>query len=740
MTKKRLPSTGHANPDNVQQQLEQAASKVPLKDYSDYEITIDAKEHFEDALFTDESELQQALNNKPAEPKDDIAKQETQGASPETQAEEIIDYAQFIPRLTEQQLATKASNQLRIYNSRLNDSPARKPIPFGEQADTFKQQLASIEESMQQPVVVEEPNQAKPAESLADKIKLKSQQISRIGKEKLQQSKADLDEYLGRSLPERDFQLGFVLPTTRKNKSSEELPRPRDIQRIFAGRGKDINKLFHRAEESLAQLTKSSAGNTKRLELLDCFAQPLAEKIHSFVNMFERKPCAFEDHNRVAAIEKATTATRLMITGYKQVYADLYESPNVIYGPQRKSANRIAGQLLDWLFLDLQLCLGLHTAINRSTIKTFNSLFYALALYEPDFICEPRPSLASNDSLSPQQLFCLFQIQLTIDYPSFSSRFNKTLASYLKQHQESFQMIPLSISSQIEGLNPGQQLLKVSAFGEKNGELLRPEQVISDVDNNLFIQVQPLLNRIKQDYVNALKLRIALQEKPNLPIFKDFNGQQFIVFLTELNRSVRNLETGNSKPRYSLYQTARIKVYCGFENCIAYSLLDSPTKKDTGETRRPLASKCQWQIAAENDNFLYLQTTEHKTGIALDVGELMLLTVDDNDQESNDFSISRKILVKIARLERAFPEKIQLTVEKISDNFNSIHINELENNAFITKNTNSHFLITKKGSPFKSQQNIDIELADETKATIKISTLRWAGLSMDIFELESPLT
>ena len=58
---KEPPLKNYQEQPEANNELQQAIDNVPVKDYSDYEITLETKDHYEDALFTDDESLDQAL-------------------------------------------------------------------------------------------------------------------------------------------------------------------------------------------------------------------------------------------------------------------------------------------------------------------------------------------------------------------------------------------------------------------------------------------------------------------------------------------------------------------------------------------------------------------------------------------------------------------------------------------------------------------------------------------------------
>lgn len=69
---KAVTSKGYEENSEDKQGLLEAAASVPIKDYSDYEITIETKDEYADALFVDESALDSALNQAEDERNDPI--------------------------------------------------------------------------------------------------------------------------------------------------------------------------------------------------------------------------------------------------------------------------------------------------------------------------------------------------------------------------------------------------------------------------------------------------------------------------------------------------------------------------------------------------------------------------------------------------------------------------------------------------------------------------------------------
>jgi hypothetical protein len=141
--------------------IQQAIDDVPIKDYSDYDISVETTTNFEDALFKDQDQLSDALES-PDENKTNThgstisAKTlEQDSSNPDnldyknTKIPSDNNFKAFLTPLpilsNSDEIKQKKTN---IINSRLNDSPTRKIIELGIKANLFDQVIINVEQRL----------------------------------------------------------------------------------------------------------------------------------------------------------------------------------------------------------------------------------------------------------------------------------------------------------------------------------------------------------------------------------------------------------------------------------------------------------------------------------------------------------------------------------------------------------------------------------------------------------------
>lgn len=744
--------------------LKQALESIPLKNYSDYEITIETKSQYNDALFADESALEQALTQSAQQqtttaPKTTATAQITAKITPALQPRDFTALLSTHAKKLSQQLqathstpiATDNSGRLSIINNAINHSPARKPIPPSDEAILFEQlidQIAAeqarlLAEKKQQtcPASTSTPTKTDEAHSklayFSKKIKAKSKELGQMSKEKFNQSKAELDEYLGRTLPERSLALEILLPVLKAKPDQADIISPHEITTLFTARGKSLIFMLEKSDHHLQLLAKTALSNRKRSQVLNAFAPLLAEKIKAVIAMFERKPCA-DDEKRAEMVDIAQSALRQLITGYKQIYVDLYESSNLIYGPQRKTANEIAFVLLDCLCLEQDLCNTLHLPLPNGSAKTVNKIFYALSLYEPQLLSEPKESINSPHEINLIQLFIRYQIGVAFNLSNLSSSLYRVLHAYLQHNQHHLQLIPLCISNQLSEVKPGQQLWQIN-HDSSNPVLITPTDIIQGKPSYppLYVKIQDFFNQIKKDFVECLKLRIANKNSHSCPALKETTIDQKILLLSALNQCVKNNETHQRLPVYSTYNAIELTAISGYKPCISYAEFDYALSKQgplvpgqplIGLPPKPSLSKSEWLCAVEDKQQLQLQISEGKIGINLDIGELLLLiqtSEKTNSAEKDDSPKTRLILSRITTMTRAQQGRQSICAEILAENFTPVRFKHNASNytGLLLQSDQQHLLITPPQLHLASGSQLVISFADESQAIIAIEGL-----------------
>ncbi len=786
-------SSDYQEQPNAHQELEQAISSVPLKDYSDYEITIEAKEHYADALFSDDDALNQALSQasnsnktEPATEKSSAPPESTESHSknnPESNnalpVEAVIDYSVFLPpnnydnaHDNAAHIAAPSSQQapvLSVTAAGLNHSP----ITWSADDSTEEQDNKAIEQLLidtDKPLAtttetdITQANSPK-GQSLAEKIKQKA-------KTHLHKTKADFDEYTGRSLPERELPLEFSFPPLKPKKSFDAIVSGYDIRKLFSIQGKSHHSLFKQADSDLAKLTKCQLSNANRQSLLDAYAIPLFAKTNDVIAMFERKPSVPGNEKRLQLAELVLNTLKHLITGYKQIYSALYEANNLLYGPQRNNANHIVFRLIDLLVLEQQLSTALQSPLPSNSIKTFNKLFYALSLYEVQLITQAHDSLSLGERSSIKAMYLRYQVGLAFDFMRISSSLHKALNPYISQHLKLLHLLPVKDSSlslkQKTGLITEAWVIAHTSNNAPHYVSAKDDfcskQQVDEKFPPVIIEVKHFFNAIKKDYAECVTL-LGGTKKHSSKILGAIKTPYAATIMSELNRSITLIEAKSQPPRYSLFQPFPCKAYSGLDECMNYfdyqHALSTKKPAKKGEPvkdlpPKPIPEKSSWLCAMQNEDALYLQVDERKTSVPIDIGQLLLfITTLDKEDETNERQQpepklepkqeQQALLTRVVRMERAQQGKLNLIAETISTQSTLARITATTTSEPKSTADSTRVLLSNKGDErllisdhkqsYSSYSLFNLTLPDSSQAVITIKHLAAVTQKLQILSL-----
>ncbi len=595
-----------------------------------------------------------------------------------------------------------------IAESGLNDSPPGQKIDCDDSLDKQNFQT-NLKLAMETEIVAP--------------VKNTKLTIAEKAKALLSKNKEQFNEYFGRSLPERELDLGFIFPPQKAKKDLEPIVSTRDINKLFAIKGTSLNVIFKKTEEDLAKLVKCKLSKSQQLSLLDNYSQSLFEKFSSVIALYEKRPSTSDD-KQVEMAEHALNTIKHLITGYKQVYAEIYQSTNTLYGPQRETANTVAFQLLELIALEQRLTSTLHTQTPQASVKTFNTLFHALARYEPQTIGKQQHSAALNTQTTLEELFIRYQCGLLLDLMHLSSSQYKLLNNYLQLNIKSVQLLPLDY------LPSSPEPTWIIHHDSSDGPRLLTEILRAQISNSHFsplcIRFQSFLNQIKKDYQESLNLLENEQSTHSSNVFKTSTVEQTLTLLSTLNKLTTMIETQTASQTYSLYQAIKLRAYSGLSDSSSYfeHLFASQNIKSVRDEEneyelptKPTASISQWQCAMQDENTIYLQTKEAAAKLEMDIGVLLLLVIINDEKEE------KIIPARITRLEREGQGKIKLILEKLGDQSTCISLADSPC-ALLTLHGDKRYLLAANGLPLRGQQAIEGLLPDGSKIMINMVALK----------------
>jgi hypothetical protein len=202
------------------------------------------------------------------------------------------------------------------------------------------------------------------------------------------------------------------------------------------------------------------------------------------------------------------------------------------------------------------------------------------------------------------------------------------------------------------------------------------------------------------------------------------------------------IESNSAPPSYSNFQPWPGKIYSGFSNSYAwlnhyYGKINQAVTKKGEEAveiaQKPRAGTTQWLCAMEDQDFLYLQTAERKGTPALDVGCLVL--VDAGSEEK----IATIMLLHIIRIERIQNNILNVLAKKIGQQSTNILFKNTtagKSPGIISCYNEQRFLLANATEHFKSGETIEVQLPDQTSATIKIKEINSISQQFQALELE----
>ena len=337
-----------------------------------------------------------------------------------------------------------------------------------------------------------------------------------------------------------------------------------------------------------------------------------------------------------------------------------------------------------------------------------------------------------------KELFIRYQTLLSFDLMTLSSTLYKLLNQYLAHNQDKLELL-----SPKDWNTPPTFSGKTWMVAHNNNDkpVLAAAASI-DRFTAVFIRVDVFFNQVKSDYAQCLALIGSDKPAHHSPPLQSVAIQHSLTLLCELNRYINMIEKQSQPQSYSNFQAWPCKIYSGFASSYAwldhyYAKHNLPQRKkgDPAPTlpKLPPAGTTQWLCAMEDEQSLYLQTSEKKGTPPLDVGWLLLI---DSNTEDNDEQLQ---LVRISRIERNPNNCISLVVEKIGNDSINVVINATSGDktpAIVTCSGDSHFLLANHTARFWTGKTFETLLPNRTTAVIKIKGIKGLSQQLQILELE----
>ncbi|MCK5881563.1 MAG: hypothetical protein KAG18_06770 [Sinobacterium sp.] len=704
-----------------------AAPKIDMEDeYADVVIV--------DALFENEDALESALDA------ETVIKPKKKKAPKPLETDEIVfDFEPYLHgdenARSLQALAATAPG-LALANKRLNTSLVAN-VDWEVPETLDEELLEDIARAAQEKLDKQEDERRIAAQKPATKKAFLKQIYSG--------SKAKVEGYLGRTLPEREIALNFKFPPYVAAKESEVLLTGNQVTEIFAKKKETLLTIFKKSSRALDTITSRELSAAKQEHLLSAIYVPLVEKTYVYLASVYKLPEVPALDIRKELENLCLLSIKQAILAYKQLYALYYESNNITYALKREEANQAAWRLMELLCLEQRLNTALYRPHINSSSATFNKVYNVLVEYENDFILQEQPSLVFNEIMNAQTLFMRFQIEQAFDITGISATAHKNLRSYWFWRSE------LILSLTQEQLSSAWVDACWIIGHEHDGRAIFDESIELQQLPASYLHVEPFLQQIQKDYACAIDLlrKNPLHELPKLldiDAFEFLSGGEVLQILGVLNQQIISIEKNLRLPKFSMYKkfTCEVNVLSGVSKASAF-MTKSYSDKADGRFKAPTAksddsvisekkekriSEGFWDVAMEDEKSICMQATETVSCPSMNVGDLIVLIksleVSAEVKARNALACEEVIPIRIVSLERGANNRFALTGEKLGGNSVAVTIKNAqaeEQPAIVSIQNGQRQLIMDTQWSLCSGDKVTMKLFDGTQTDICIAAL-----------------
>jgi hypothetical protein len=710
-----------------------------------------SKQTFDDALFADDDELNKALEKA----KSNSDEQTTNPTEPEksaqtedkTRATIEINFTQFLPANTKLGQITEPA---------LDTPTAKYHLMAASQGVNGSQPGEVVQQASKSIFVLKKPTADR---TQADETSLAATNpphpLVTMIKTRAYNAKTQFDEYFGRSLPARDLALEFPTAALKPKKEFDSIVNTAGIKKLFSYKASSPLTVFKKADEQLGDISKCEISISHKLSLLDAYSTPLAENFRALITAFERKPSSPGGTKRIETSLYALGAIKHLINGYRQTYTQFYASSNYAYGPRRAKINRCAYRLIDLLCLEQRLSTSVQRALPSTSAKTMSKLYNALALYEPELLKQPSDSLALGKKCSINTLFTRYQVVRCFEMMTLSTTLHPIVYQYVNNNLSSLIIKSPSDLEQISG-----SWLQIQ---HQNGDTARlinalPIEFTKEFTNELTKEQQPqvliwaqtFFNTLKKDYAECLATLGNTTHSHSSKALATFDIKNVLTVLSALNLCVHHLENNTTPASYAAYQPITQTAYSELSNVVGYinhyyqKLKEPPRAKGEpvkSPANKPKASINEWLCAMEDENTLHLQTTESKSNMHLDIGEVVLFVrISDEEEEHHQ-------LARVTRMERVQKTKLNLVLEKLGNKIAHAAVTFISDTAkglaegktvagLLSQKEQAHYLITSTTQNTYTDQIVTVKLPDDLEATSSIDQLISLSQKLQVLSLK----
>lgn len=622
-----------ANPET--ENVDAIVNSVPIKDYSDYDITIEEKTDYGDeALFSNENELASSLSTS-SEVKSPAIKVNKETTKPTLQ-----------PQATTFTLDT--------WLTTANEPPCReadeisltsllKPINILKQTDflQLKQQPAALVRRQRFSSRRSLKLQRKKARYICRRLPEWALPATTEALARLLKLQWRITDLVGYSLPARDQDLSWMKLAQGSSHKQHELKDHYHLKKDLFGKKSDQSKLDIAITQLTAIAKTRISAKTRQLHLQTTQQALIPILVHQ-VQRFQRKPSAAGDEKRLQMIESGRLVLKWLITGYRQLFIHYFQLPNWQYGRKRQDFYRVSQQLLDLIGLEQWFLQSCQRQVPIASRKILGAVFEVLEEIEPAMLEIEFQRQWRQQSLSLQQLQTEYLARELMNWHHLSStRHQAASAALLSATQY---LLPLS-PEELPGLTVNSP---VWYFRRDNEEQAKLQLFDRDAAPQRLLYLghffRYFLKLIEQQSVTAdiadwlsANIRQLLQQQPTLN-FHQYQRTDLVAI------------AGYA----SIYDWTQQRFYSLLSGSSA-DIRPPANSLQKKETKTRLSG--DWQLAnSATEDYWFLQTTEASNAVLVDCQQLLFFTNKTLDSDA----LAESVCLVVEDIRRDAGNKLQI--------------------------------------------------------------------------------
>lgn len=629
------------------------------KDYSHYEIEVETNQVYEDALFSSNAELDNALaykaqTNKKPDTATEPESIEQEAPKPSSESSKRYTYFDITHCLSPKTLQQRFKQDQPLFQDKPNS------LIFTHQKTGLTRLLKLAKPSVELPEsspfldILPKAEKEQIARSLTG-YKAIFAQIKNTVNYCLNCVRIKLGIYTGIYLPARPASIQFSHIKLKPYKKQQDITSAYAIKHYFEDKGKTLLQVLEWSNLQLATLNKYQLSNNKKLPILDAFYVQCLKKESEISLSFQKNAHAANLSDQAEIAEYFSRILKYLVSGYRHVYDEYYHLPYWQYGPQRKKINHCALRLFEILYLQQRYHFIIQKPLTGDSATYLQQLHNVIVNIEPCLLNESRPYYKSS-FLSTHSAYLIYQVLLTLDSSQYSPRQFTALLNYLENHID---LIKTFIDKQTvpeKGIYWQQENntdFKLTLSSKVNGE--QPVYYLND-----------FLYLLKTDYIKAVKRLASKDELAAQTQASIHNTEPSLALLYKLGIDInRHLDKSPGSPR-PLLSSEKVQFYAGYDDIESLGFYLHEIAQEKKKARNhPTPANCRW-LLCEDKHQLTLQTTETSLDKSIDIGQVVV----SNHQKNDQTELNLGIITGVVRENNT----IQLRMTKLSHHFTTIYI------------------------------------------------------------------